>query len=475
MKRLYQAYFGTDPVTVCPLKPFASGRAYWRLSSAKGTCVAVEGNDRKENEAFIAIARHFMNKGIPVPQLLAVGEDRMTYIQEDLGDDILFDMYVKARRSGEGMEEVESLLCRTISLLPKMQFEGAEGFDFSVCCPQSQFDSRTVLFDLNYFKYCFLKPSGLVFDEMLLQDEFERFADRLAEEEHETFMHRDFNARNVMIRDSRPYFIDFQGGRKGPVHYDVASFVYHARAEYPASLQAKMMDSYLAEAQKYMRIERDEFMERLKWFRLFRMLQVLGAYGFRGLIEQKADFVATIPPALERLRELAPDVRDVFPYMTQVIERLVALPRFARRKDDGVLELTVTSFSYRKGIPHDSTGNGGGYVFDCRALNNPGRYARYKNLTGRDEPVVRFLEEDGGVFSFLDNVYGVLDPHIEVFLNRGFTSLMLSFGCTGGQHRSVYCAEQAARHVAAGYPHVRVRLVHREQNITELFGPVQAM
>ena len=470
MKRLYEAHFGTQPDTVCSLKPFASNRAYWRMSSAKGTCVGVEGNDLKENEAFIAIARHFLSKGIPVPELLGVREDRMSYIQEDLGDDILFDMYRRAQRCGEGVEKVESLLCRTMSLLPKMQFDGAEGFDFSVCYPQPQFDSRMVLFDLNYFKYCFLKPSGLGFNEILLQDEFERFADSLIVEEDGTFMHRDFNARNVMIRDSQPYFIDFQGGRKGPLYYDVASFVYHARAGYPAALQEKMLECYFSELQKYKDVDRDAFTERLKWFRLFRMFQILGAYGFRGLIEQKADFVATIPVALEQLKESVSYVHEKFPYLAQIIEQLVCLPRFAKRKDDGVLELTVTSFSYRKGMPHDPTGNGGGYVFDCRALNNPGRHIQYKNQTGRDEPVIRFLEEDGGVFGFLDHVYGVLDPHIEAFMSRGFTSLMVSFGCTGGQHRSVYCAEHVAQHLAAKYPGIRVRLTHREQNIDLILG-----
>lgn len=470
MKRLYEAYFGAAPDTACPLKPFASNRSYWRLASGKGTCIGVEGTDLQENEAFIAIARHFHGKGIPVPELLLVTEDRMSYIQEDLGDDILFDLYSKAGKRGEDTDEIEALLCRTMSLLPKMQFEGAEGFDFSVCYPQPQFDSRMVLFDLNYFKYCFLKPSGLGFNEMLLQDEFEKFALMLTEEPSDTFMHRDFNARNVIIRDSQPYFIDFQGGRKGPIYYDVASFVYHARAGYPAALQARMLECYLAGLQKYMEVDRGSFIEKLKWFRLFRMLQILGAYGFRGLVEQKADFVVTIPPALEVLKGLAGDICGEFPYMAELIEKLAALPRFAKRNEDGALEVTVTSFSYRRGVPCDPSGNGGGYVFDCRALNNPGRYPQYKSDTGRDESVIKFLEDDGGVFGFMAHVYGVLDPHVETFLARGFTSLMLSFGCTGGQHRSVYCAEQAARHIAAKYPQVRVRLIHREQNITELLG-----
>jgi len=433
--------------------------------------MGVKGVDARENEAFITIARHFHECGIPVPQVLAVSEDMMCYLQEDLGDTLLSDMVAAAVKAG-GIQEgsaLEGLLCRTMSLLPKIQFEGARGLDFSLCYPQPSFDRRMVMFDLNYFKYCFLKPSGVEFNEVLLQDDFERFADELLKEDSDTFLYRDFNARNVMVRDGEPYFIDFQGGRRGPIYYDVASFVWQARARYPQWLKEKMVDSYLSALESYMPVAKEEFMARLKQFILFRMLQVLGAYGFRGLIEHKAQFVVSIPPAMDILKGLLPGSFDEYPYLKKVLEALVSLERFEDRcSRDGRLEVRVCSFSYKKGIPQDMSGNGGGYVFDCRSIHNPGRYEPYKKLTGRDEPVIRFLEEDGEILRFLDHVYGVVDPHVETFRGRGFTDLMVSFGCTGGQHRSVYCAEHLARHLAEKYPDIRVRLTHREQNMTEI-------
>ena len=320
------------------------------------------------------------------------------------------------------------------------------------------------MFDLNYFKYCFLKPSGLEFDEVLLQDEFERFADDLLVEDTCTFLYRDFNARNVMICDGIPYFIDFQGGRKGPIHYDVASFIWQARAAYPADLRNRMLESYLDALSEHVPVQKDVFADRLQLFILFRLMQVLGAYGFRGLVEQKADFVTSIPAALSEISGLSESLSERYPYMMKVLLGLQGLPRFCEKAaEDGVLEVKVYSFSFKKGVPHDPSGNGGGYVFDCRSIHNPGRYEQYKKLTGRDEPVIRFLEDDGEVAGFLEHAYGVVDPHVETYIRRGFTSLMVSFGCTGGQHRSVYCAENMARHLVEKYPDIRVRLIHREQ------------
>ena len=446
----------------------ASNRKYYRLSDGESTCIGVLGVDVMENKAFISMARHFRSKGMNVPEILAVSSDSSAYLQEDLGVDVLYDMYVKAKRKGEGMENVEKLLCRTMSMLPKIQFEGAAGFDFSKCCHQPSYDRRMVMFDLNYFKYCFLKTSGLEFDEAFLQDEFERFADDILGDDSDTFLYRDFNSRNVMICDNEPYFIDFQGGKRGPIYYDVASFVYHARASYPIELQEKMLKCYLSALKTYVNVDEHFFRSRLELFRLLRLLQVLGAYGFRGMVEQKADFVAAIPQAIDSLRSLIPMAASNYPYLAEVLSRLVELPRFNRRFEEKILEVTVTSFSFKKGVPDDPSGNGGGYIFDCRAINNPGRHIQYKTLTGRDEPVVRFLEEDGGVFPYLDNVYAMVDPHVETFVAREFTSLMVSFGCTGGQHRSVYCAESFARHIVQKYPQVQVRLVHREQNLSFL-------
>jgi len=470
---LYENLYSVRPEEIIPLSGSGSNRRYYRMISSVSSCIGVVGTDVRENGAFLSIGGHFMAKGISVPEILAVSQDRMAYLQEDLGTEMLSDKVAEAVKTGwvETDDELLEMLCRTMAALPKIQFEGAAGLDFSVCYPQPSFDRRMVMFDLNYFKYCFLKPSGLDFDEVRLQDDFDRFADELLKEESDTFLYRDFNARNVMICGGRPYFIDFQGGRRGPIYYDVASFIWQARARYPEDIRKKMLDSYLEALAVYRNVERDEFYGKLRLFVLFRLMQVLGAYGFRGLMEHKAQFVVSIPPALAILNTLLQEPFEAFPYMTEILKQMTGLARFKDEKEkDGRLEVKVCSFSYKKGIPEDLSGNGGGYVFDCRSINNPGRYEQYRKLTGRDEPVIRFLEDDGEILRFLDHVYGVVEPHVETFSGRGFTDLMVSFGCTGGQHRSVYCAEHLARHLAERYPSVRVRLTHREQHIEELFN-----
>jgi aminoglycoside/choline kinase family phosphotransferase len=470
MKRLsslYSKYFGCCPETVSAITGSASNRSYYRLVSEAGRCIGVIGTDREENNAFVTLARHFSSKGIPVPEIYSVSDDGMVYIQEDLGGISLYDLLLSARKGQTSWDEVEALLCRTMSLLPKIQYEGAEGLDFSICYPQPSFDRQNVMFDLNYFKYCFLKATGLEFNEVLLQQDFERLADDLLLHDTDTFMYRDFNVRNVMVKEGSPYFIDFQGGRRGPVCYDVASFVWQARAAYDDDLKEKLVQSYVDALTAYAEVHRDTFKADLKLSRLFRLLQVLGAYGFRGWTEHKAAFVVSIPSAISNLKELLSELpSDSYPYLMQVLKQLVGLPRFNQSTDeDGVLEVRVSSFSFKKGVPYDPSGNGGGYVFDCRSIHNPGRYEPYKKLTGMDEPVIRFLEDDGEIIGFLEHVYGVVDPHVATYAKRGFTSLMVSFGCTGGQHRSVYCAEHLAAHLSELYPDIRVRLIHREQGV----------
>ena len=470
MKRLsslYSKYFGCCPETVSAITGSASNRSYYRLVSEAGRCIGVIGTDREENNAFVTLARHFSSKGIPVPEIYSVSDDGMVYIQEDLGGISLYDLLLSARKGQTSWGEVEALLCRTMSLLPKIQYEGAEGLDFSICYPQPSFDRQNVMFDLNYFKYCFLKATGLEFKEVLLQQDFERLADDLLLHDTDTFMYRDFNVRNVMVKEGSPYFIDFQGGRRGPVCYDVASFVWQARAAYDDDLKEKLVQSYVDALTAYAEVHRDMFKADLKLFRLFRLLQVLGAYGFRGWTEHKAAFVVSIPSAISNLKELLSELpSDSYPYLMQVLKQLVRLPRFNQSTEgDGVLEVRVSSFSFKKGVPYDPSGNGGGYVFDCRSIHNPGRYEPYKKLTGMDEPVIRFLEDDGEIIGFLEHVYGVVDPHVATYAKRGFTSLMVSFGCTGGQHRSVYCAEHLAAHLSELYPDIRVRLIHREQGV----------
>ena len=456
LSTLFCRHYGHDYTNACPLTGSASNRQYFRLSDGQTSCVGVIGLSASENKAFISMAAHFKSKGIPVPEVYSVSEDGMAYIQEDIGDDTLF-------KKSKGEDSLQ-LLCKAVRLLPDIQFKGAEGFDFTLCHATRKFDRRLVLFDLNYFKYCFLKPSGLEFDEIRLQDDFERLADDLASVPSDTFMYRDFNARNVMVKDGQPYFIDFQGGMQGPIHYDVASFIWHARAGYSQQQKEQMLAEYLDALSAYVPVDRAAFAGTLRLFVLFRTMQILGAYGFRGLVEQKAAFVVSIPDAISSLASQLETPLNEYPYLDAVLRQLVAMPKYQTQASDGKLEVRVSSFSFKKGIPQDLSGNGGGYVFDCRSIHNPGRYAPYKNITGRDKPV----EEDGEILGFLDHVYGVVDPHVETFASRGFTSLMVSFGCTGGQHRSVYCAEHLAHHLAEKYPDVRVRLVHREQNIEEV-------
>ena len=477
---LFEKRYGRRPDNVVQITGSASPRHYFRMSAGEDSCMGVIGTDKPENEAFVALAKHFRSKGIAVPQVYDVSDDAMAYIQEDLGDEILFDRYIKSASSQEARAEVEELLCKTMTLLAKIQFEGASDLDFKVCHPQTVFTQRSAMFDLNYFKYCFLKPTGLEFHEMLLQDDCERFAEDLVAcglpvngpyEDVPTFFYRDFQARNVMLRDGEPCFIDFQGGRRGPVYYDVASFVWQARARYSPELKQKLLDSYLDALSGYIPVDRELFMKNLRLFLLFRYLQVLGAYGFRGWTEHKSNFITSIPAALEALKALIAEPFERYPYLMKVLGEMLELPRFAPQFDAGDrLKVTVCSFSFKRGVPTDPSGNGGGYVFDCRSIHNPGRYEPYKKLTGRDEPVIKFLEDDGEVFGFLDHVYGVVDPHVETYMGRGFKNLMVSFGCTGGQHRSVYSAEHLATHLAEKYPDIVVELIHREQNIKEYFG-----
>ena len=480
LNRLFEKKYGCRPENIKQMTGSASPRRYCRMSTGEHSCIGVIGTDKPENEAFVALSKHFMSKGMAVPRVYDVSEDAMAYIQEDLGDEVLFDRYIKSSDSPEARKEVEALLCKTMAMLAKLQFEGAADLDFNVCHPQKVFTERSAMFDLNYFKYCFLKPTGLEFHEMLLQDDCERFAADLVAcglpvsepcGDIPTFFYRDFQARNVMLRDNEPYFIDFQGGRRGPIYYDVASFVWQARARYSPELKAKLLDSYLDAVSRYIPVDRDLFSKNLRLFLLFRYLQVLGAYGFRGWTEHKTNFVTSIPAAVEALKELISTPFERYPYLMKVLGEMLDLPRFEPQYDSGDrLKVTIYSFSFKRGVPADPSGNGGGYVFDCRSIHNPGRYEPYKKLTGRDEPVIKFLEEDGEVFGFLDHVYGTVDPHVETYLGRGFKNLMVSFGCTGGQHRSVYCAEHLAAHLSEKYPDIVIELIHREQDIKTILA-----
>ena len=476
------------------LKQQGSNRIYTRETDENGrSIIRVQGTNRDENRAFIYMARHFHALGLPVPELYSVSEDEMSYTQEDLGDTLLFDAIRHGRETGSFSEEERTLLERALRALAHVQVEGAQDFDWTVCFPVPEFDERSIRWDLNYFKYCFLKATRLEFSEPDLEGDFDRMVYNLTAErsysetvlqqsgptaERSFFLYRDFQSRNVMIRDGQPYFIDFQGGRKGPTQYDVASFLWQAKANIPSALRDELIDAYLDELEK---IEisthqspitnRDSWKESLKHFVLFRTLQVLGAYGFRGYFERKQHFLESVPNAIRNLRELFeqnPKIQQEYPTIFSLAD-LLSIPTVNRRSTDGqsqcqALVVTIYSFSFKRGIPADESGNGGGYVFDCRSTHNPGKYDEYKQLTGLDQPVIDFLEKDGEILAFLESVYRLVDHHVERFIERDFSHLQVAFGCTGGQHRSVYCAEHLAQHLHEKYG-IEIHLIHRERGI----------
>ena len=448
-----------------------SNRRYYRIWSddREVSLIGVQGTSRDENHAFLTMDEHFLKQGLNVPRVLAVSDDEMAYVQEDLGDTLLFDYIAEGRKTGVFCEPEKAMLRKTIRALARFQVVGAEDFNFSVCYPQPEFNLRSIRWDLNYFKYCFLKATGLEFQEDRLENEFERLAYILLQQKKmNAFMYRDFQSRNVMVvkrgEELVPFFIDFQGGRRGPVYYDVASFLWQAKANYHDELRNELIAEYLDELSKYMEVDKQEFMNTLKHFVLFRTMQVLGAYGFRGYFEKKPHFLQSIPFAIENLRRLLKNSADDYPYLIEVLHEMTEMKQF---KEVGVrkpLVVKVYSFSYKKGVPADDSGNGGGFVFDCRAVNNPGKYERYTYFTGMDEPVIKFLEQDGEILPFLDAAYKLVDASVKRYIDRGFRNLMVSFGCTGGQHRSVYAAEKMAEHLNKKFG-VEVRLIHREQNV----------
>lgn len=461
LSTLYEEFFGYRPKSVSPLGQAGSDRRYFRLSGTGRSVVGTYGADTYENRCFVSLANAFRHAGVNVPEVYAHSEDFRFYLQEDLGDVSLFSCLSSS--------ETEGIVMKTLASLVKMQ--KVNPTEWESLCMARPFSSRQVMWDLNYFKYEYLKPSGLVFDEDSLEDDFEKFADSLLSvpREFTGFMMRDCQSRNVMIHDGCPYFIDFQGGRMGPVIYDAVSFLWQARAAFSPGFRERMLTFYADEfcGGEVSKIEC--FLSFAPAFVLFRTLQVLGAYGFRGLVQHKAHFILSIPAALGNLKEiLQKGSLDDYPELRRICSVLVNDSRFVRRACEATdevrpaLTVEVFSFSYKKGYPEDFSGNGGGFMFDCRAMHNPGRYPEYRQLTGRDFPVVDFLERRGEVSHFLAGAWSLVDPAVERYISRGFTGLQIGFGCTGGQHRSVYCAEKTAAHLRILFPEINIILTHRE-------------
>jgi aminoglycoside/choline kinase family phosphotransferase len=444
-----------------------SGRAIVRLTGGGFSAIGILYSVREENVAFLEFSRHFRRHGLPVPEIYAEDLSKGAYIEEDLGDTTLFD-FLGRNRAGEVIapEAIEAYR-KVVAVLPRFQVEGGSDLNYKVAYPRSSFDRQSIAWDLNYFKYYFLRLAGIPFNEQALEDDFSRLTKFLLSADREYFLYRDFQSRNVMLREGRPFFVDYQGGRKGALQYDIASLLYDGKADLPAQLRQELLDYYLESLGSYIKLDRQVFMHHYYAYVYVRILQALGAYGFRGFYERKAHFLQSVPYALKNLRWLAHHVKlpIALPALMDSLQGMLASEKLQGLASSAVrLTVHIFSFSFHREIPGDESGNGGGFVFDARSLPNPGREERFKALTGRDGPVIDYLKQQESVYQYLANVLSLVDASAANYQKRGFKSLMVSFGCTGGQHRSVYLAEQLAKHLrASGGVEVVVRHIELEK------------
>lgn len=452
---LFEEIFELTP-EVIPLTGGGSPRQYFRLKNGNISVIGVGSVDIKENEDFLRLDKYLDNSGIKVPHIIITSHDTSCYLLQDLGDILLLNLLERGDRIKWSQKALSALI--KFQTLPEKMWIDKVGYP--------PFSERLVKWDLNYFKYDFLKPVGLLFDEEKLEDDFERLTSALTGKNLTTgLMYRDFQSRNIMVWHDELWMIDFQGARKGPMVYDAVSFIWQAKAPFSYSEREELGDFYITELEKR-GFDRDNLKIQMEVMQLFRTLQVLGAYGFRGLIERKSHFLDSLPYAISNLMYLKDQgIMKDYPELEKITDILSKLDFGKEKENDGLLTVKVFSFSYKKGYPEDKSGNGGGFVFDCRAIHNPGRYEEYKTLTGLNEEVIRFLEQGDEARIFVERAVEIVTPSIERYIKRGFTSLQIGFGCTGGRHRSVYCAERFAGIIKEKFPQVSVKIIHREQNI----------
>ena len=466
LERLFEQYFGIAVEHVRPLKGElgGSGRVIVRLEGGGSSAIGILYAVREENTAFLEFSRHFRRHGLPVPEIYGENLAQGAYLEEDLGDITLFE-YLSRNRAGEAVEALAAEAYRkVVAVLPRFQVVAGRDLNYKVCYPRASFDRQSIAWDLNYFKYYFLRLAGVPFNEQALENDFSRLTKLLLAADHDYFLYRDFQSRNVMLRGGEPYFLDYQGGRKGALQYDIASLLFDAKADLPPSLRQQLLDYYLDCLAGYFDLKRDAFMEHYYAYVYVRIMQALGAYGFRGFYERKTHFLESVPYALKNLRWLAHNVTlpVALPALMDAFEGMLGSEKLmAISSPQSGLTVRVYSFSFHRQMPADEEGHGGGFVFDGRGLPNPGREERFRALTGRDQPVIAYLEQQESVGEFLKNAESMVDATVASYQKRGFSSLMVSFGCTGGQHRSVYLAEQLAKHLRSRYG-VQVIVRHLE-------------
>jgi aminoglycoside/choline kinase family phosphotransferase len=450
LKKLFKQHFHAPPERIQPLQGElgGSGRKIIRLANEKVSAIGILYGVREENVAFLEFSKHFRRHDLPVPEIYAEDLSHGAYLEEDLGDTTLFEFLSKDRAGGNITPHVVEAYRKVVAVLPRFQVEAGRDLNYKVCYPISSFDRQSISWDLNYFKYYFLRLAGIPFNEQALEDDFGRLTEFLLSAPRDYFLYRDFQSRNILLRNGDPFFVDYQGGRKGALQYDIASLLYDAKADLPPELRQQLLDHYLDRLAGFIKLDRTAFMQHFYPYVYIRIMQALGAYGFRGFYERKAHFLQSVPYALKNLRWLLHHVRPpVFlPALMDAFKGMLASEKLQGLATDADnLVVRIFSFSFHQGLPKDETGNGGGFIFDGRSLPNPGREERFKTLTGKDIPVIDYLNQQESVHQFLASVLSLVDSSINNYQQRGFKNLMVSFGCTGGQHRSVFLAEQLAK------------------------------
>ena len=467
LQKLFEQHFGAPAARILPLQGQlgGSGRNIIRLSSEQQSAIGILYHVREENAAFLEFSRHFRKHELPVPEIYGEDLSQGAYLEEDLGDTTLFE-FLSKNRVGENIapQAVEAYR-KVVAVLPRFQIEAGRDLNYKVCYPRGSFDRQSIAWDLNYFKYYFLRLAGIPFNEQALEDDFDCLTNFLLAADCDYFLYRDFQSRNIMLREEgEPFFLDYQGGRKGALQYDIASLLYDAKADLPPELRQQLLDLYIDKLGGFIDVEREAFLRHYYAYVYVRILQALGAYGFRGFYERKAHFLQSVPYAMKNLRWLLHNVKlpIALPTLMEAFNSMLAsekLQGLASEADS--LTVRILSFSFHRGMPKDESGHGGGFVFDGRCLPNPGREERFKALTGRDAPVIDYLNQQESVHQFLASVMSLVDASVGEYQRRGFKSLMVSFGCTGGQHRSVYLAEQLAKRLR-GRNGVETVVRHRE-------------
>lgn len=482
IKKLYQETYGQEPVSMDVLPQAGSERRYFRFWNAeKKSVIGTFGANIPENETFLYFSEQFSKQNLPTANILAVSNDKECYLQEDFGDVSLINILEEKGYT----DEVYDLYQLSLQWLARLQVRGDQNLDYSKCLTNAEFGRQAIMADLLYFKYYFLDALRHPYDKQKLIDDFEALSNYLTHVDHKFFMFRDFQSRNIQVtrkdlstlnENGLPsysvHFIDYQGGMKGAPQYDVASLLWQARASLPESWKEKLLDDYMNALDPLLDkpLNRLSFTGQYNGYVLIRLLQVLGAYGFRGLFERKAHFLTSIPLALDNLKSFIANhpLNIALPEFERVLSICVddeVVSQFTplQANDQTPLVVRVCSFSYKQGLPIIDGENGGGFVFDCRGILNPGRIDSMKSKTGRDKPVIQYLEQQTKMPSFLNSVFDVVDISVEEYIRRGFDSLYVSFGCTGGQHRSVYAADALAKHLKNKFK-VKIELNHYVQD-----------